>query len=245
MVRVAPVNYTNTYPLLMHLHEMVEDGSVSIETMMPSAIPVALRDGSIELGLAPVGGLSLLDTYYEIGEYGIATEGEVASVCLFSDVPLEKLKSVYLDYQSRTSVKLLKWLMSNYYRQEVEYVNTQNDKYIDQITAEAGGLVIGDRAFDLIDKKKYVYDLGSAWRDATGLPFVFALWVATQPLPDDFIARFDALQKRGVSDIDAVIKTHDLENYKYDMRTYYTQNISYRLREVHRKSIRKFLEETG
>ncbi len=244
MIRIAPVNYTNTYPLLMHLDEMVADGSIKVESMIPSAIPHALQNGMIDLGLAPVGGLSMLDNYYEVGDYGIATEGEVASVCLFSDVPVERLKTVYLDYQSRTSVKLLKWLFENYFDQEVAYLNTTDDGYIDQIAGETGGLVIGDRAFDLLGTKKYVYDLGAAWKVATGLPFVFALWVSQKKLPEDFISRFDSLQARGVGDVDAVIKSHNLEEYKYDMYRYYTENISYKLGDEHRRSIRKFLEET-
>ncbi len=245
MIRIAPVNYTNTYPLLIYLDELVQDKTIEIESMIPSAIPSALQDGAIDLGLAPVGGLSMLDAYHEVGTYGIATEGEVASVCLFSDVPVERLKTVYLDYQSRTSVKLLQWLFKNYFHQDVEYKESTDDSYINQISGETGGLVIGDRAFDLMGRKKHVNDLGAAWNDATGLPFVFAIWVSKRRLSDDFVARFDALQAKGVGDIDAVIKSHHLEDYKYDMHRYYTENISYKLGNEHRMSIRKFLEEVG
>ncbi len=245
MIRLAPVNYTNTYPLLMHLTELEEAGELSIESMMPSAIPLALREGRIDLGLAPVGGLHLLPEYHVVGGYGIGTEAEVASVCMFSDVPVDQIETVLLDYQSRSSTALLRWLFRFYYKKEVEFMSTSDDSYISQIRGTTAGLVIGDRAFELLGQTPYVYDLGREWNRATGLPFVFAVWVSTWELPSDFVHRFDALQERGVSDIEAVIAKHALSEHSYDMHRYYTQNISYKLTEKHLEAMHKFLRETA
>ncbi len=245
MLKVAPVNYTNTYPLTYHLDTLVEAGEIELVPLMPSRIPEALAEGRIDLGLAPVGGLSALAQYEVVGQYGIATESEVASVCLFSDVPIEQIKTVYLDYQSRTSVKLVQWLFTYFYRREVDFIPTQNDSYIQNISGESAGLVIGDRAFELLGQRQYVYDLGTEWHKATGLPFVFAVWTASRKLPPDFVQRFDELQARGVADIESVIAQYNLEEHSYDMRQYYTQNITYKLEKPHREAMRKFLGETS
>ncbi len=245
MIRIAPVNYTNTYPLIYHLPKLEKEGIVKVQSMIPSAIPIALQEGSIDLGLAPIGGLSMLSEYHIVGNYGIGTDGPVASVCLFADQSIEDLEYIYLDYQSRTSVKLLKWLIKNHYNKDIKYIQTSDDSYISQITGNTGGLIIGDRAFDQLSKNKYCYDLGEIWKEATGLPFVFAVWVSKYTLDPDFIHQFDELQAQGLKDIHAVIEHYNLQNASYDMEKYYTQNISYQITDRHRQSMEMFLKESN
>ena len=78
----------------------------------PANVAAFLINDQIDAGLVPVAIIPLLKEHYVIADYGIACDGEVASVCLFSDVPLAAIKSIYLDYQSRTSVELLKILFA-------------------------------------------------------------------------------------------------------------------------------------
>ncbi len=110
MIKIAPVNYTNTYPLLYKMDDLMAKYDIELVPMIPSAIPAAVQSGAVDLGLAPVAGLSMIDSPRLVGDYGIASEWEVASVALFSDVPIEEIEEVLLDFHSRTSVRLLKWL---------------------------------------------------------------------------------------------------------------------------------------
>ena len=106
-----------------------------------------LINDEIDLGLIPVAVIPQLKEYI-CGDYCIGTEGEVASVCLFSEVPVNEIEKVYLDYQSRTSVDLLKWLMKEYWDIHPEIINSTDENYRKEIKGTTAGLVIGDRAFE-------------------------------------------------------------------------------------------------
>ena len=107
-IKVGIVSYLNTRPLIYGLKlepivsqiELIEDN--------PARLAEMLKNNEIDLGLIPVAAIAELNESYLSGDYCIGTEGEAASVCLFSEVPLEQIEKVYLDYQSRTSVELLK-----------------------------------------------------------------------------------------------------------------------------------------
>ena len=76
------------------------------------------------------------------------------------------------------------------------------------ISGDKAGLVIGDRAFDLNKKYKYVYDLSLSWKKMTGLPFVFAAWISNKELPENFISELELALKNGVNNIsDSLVYT--------------------------------------
>jgi chorismate dehydratase len=156
----------------------------------------------------------------------IGANGAVASVALFSEVPIDEIKSIYLDYQSRTSVQLLKILLTQYWKVEVNFL-VASEEYIAQISGTTAGVIIGDRALENLSKYPYVYDLSLAWKQHTGLPFVFAAWVANQPIPAAFMTAFDAANEHGLSHLDEVIAGVPDSEQKYNLQKYYTENISY------------------
>ena len=161
-------------------------------------------------------------------------------MALFSEVPMNEIKKVYLDYQSRTSVELLKYLMKEYWGINPEIIQATNDDYRRQISGTTGGLVIGDRALEQRKVSTFIYDLGSEWRSITGLPFVFAAWVSTKKLPDDFIRQFNEANAKGLQHIDEIAsgEVFDL----YDLKKYYTLHLSYLLDERKRKGMELFLQ---
>ena len=181
-----------------------------------------------------------LPEYHIIGDHCIGTEGEIASVALFSEVPMEQIKKVWLDYQSRSSVALLKWLMKEYWGISPELVEATNEDYRKEIKGTTAGLVIGDRAFEQRKISTFIYDLGSEWRAITGLPFVFAAWVSIHPLPPEFIEEFDQANAIGLDHIDEIVATTDAD--LFDMKKYYNLHLSYMLDEGKRIAIEKFLE---
>ena len=146
----------------------------------PARLADRLMKDEIDVGLVPVAVIPQLTSYHIVGDYCIGTEGEIASVALFSEVPMDEIKKVYLDYQSRTSVALLKWLMKEYWGIDPEIMQAVDENYRNEIKGTTAGLVIGDRAFEQRKISTFIYDLGSEWKKITGLPFVFAAWVSTK-----------------------------------------------------------------
>ena len=190
----------------------------------PAEIARKLLAGEIDIGLVPVTVLQQLPDNHIYTDYCIGCNGPVASVCLFSEVPLEKVEKVLLDYQSRTSVALAKILISEHWKLEPQLIDTKSDFRAD-IKGTTAGVVIGDRALQQRKISPYIYDLGEAWKNFTGLPFVFANWIANKKLPDEFIAAFNEANRSGLLHIDEVVAETPYD--VFDLKEYYTKYIDY------------------
>jgi chorismate dehydratase len=239
-IRVGTVNYLNTKPLEYGLKRPPVNDMVELTEDYPSRLADKLINDEIDLGLIPVAVLPQLPQYKIVGDYCIGTEGEVASVCLFSEVPVEEIKKVYLDYQSRSSVALLRWLMREYWGSNAEIVQAVDENFRKEIKGTTGALVIGDRALEQRKISTFIYDLGSEWKKITGMPFVFAAWVSIKELPEEFIKAFNEANALGLEHLDEIIAANPFESY--DLKKYYTLHISYKLDDNKRKSMNYFLE---
>ena len=227
--------------MLVGLEQAPLKDQIDLLLQFPSRLVPMLKNGEIDIALLPVAALNELPAYHIVSEYCISTEDEVASVALFSQVPIEEIETVLLDYQSRTSVMLCKLLFKKYWKKEVKFIEADGDDYFKQISGRTAGLIIGDRALKFIDKTNYFYDLGAAWKSMTGMPFVFAVWVSMNQLPEAFVSQFNTANGVGVSNIDDVIKSNEFP--EYDLSFYYRQNMSYKLTDIKRNSIKLYLSE--
>ncbi len=205
----------------------------------PSLIAQHLRDGSVDMGLVPVAAIPTIPGASIVSDYGIGAEGNVASVCLFSKVPLEDIERVYLDYQSRTSVRLAQVLLKHYWKKDVVLLQAP-EHYIELIDGRDAGVIIGDRALAQLPHFPYIYDLAEHWQQFTGLPFIFAAWVANKELPEAFLQQFNEANALGLRHLDEVIAENPYP--VYDLNTYYKENIRYFLDEEKRKGLALFLE---
>lgn len=239
-VRVGIVNYLNTKPLIYGLQQSPIKDMIELTGDYPARVASLLAAGQIDVGLIPVAVIPELPSWHINGNYCIGTEGEIASVGLFSEVPMQQVEKVYLDYQSRSSVALLKWLMKESWGIDPGIIQADDESFRDQIKGTTAGLVIGDRALEQRKVSTFIYDLGSEWRAITGLPFVFAAWVSTRPLPDDFIRLFDEANAVGLNHIDEIVRDNPYE--LYDLKKYYTLHLSYQLDQQKRRGMKKFLE---
>ena len=176
-IRVGAVSYINTRPLLFGLRRSGLMDRIDLLEEYPSKIAAMLLNDEIDVGLVPVAVIPQMKEAHIITDYCIGTEGEVASVGLFSEVPIEQVKTVLLDYQSRTSVNLARILLKEYWKLSPILEDATAD-FRSNINGTTAGVVIGDRALEQRKISAYTYDLGSAWKAHTGLPFVFAAWVA-------------------------------------------------------------------
>lgn len=241
-IRVGIVNYLNTKPLLYGIEHAPVRDKIELIPGYPANIAAMLLEGKIDVGLVPVAIIPGLPEAHIITDYCIGCDGEVASVCLLSNVPLQQIKKVLLDYQSRTSAILVKILFEKYWKLEVEWADTQND-FRNQISGTTAGLVIGDRCLEYRVKVDFVYDLGEAWKDFTGLPFVFAAWISNKQLSTEFVSAFNDANKQGVAAIEKVAAENIINGI--DSITYFKKNISYMMDEGKRKGMEKFLGYLG
>lgn len=239
-IRVAAVSYLNTKPLIYGFEQGMMMDEVELVTDFPANIAQMLVKNEVEIALIPVASIPLLEEHYIISDYCIGTKGEVASVCLFSDVPLEEIDTILLDYQSMTSVGLLKILLKEYWKINPLF-EVATEGYEQKIMENTAGLVIGDRAFKQRQQSRYVYDLGAAWFAMTGQPFVFAVWVSNKILSTSFIDKFNETLGEGFKVLEKIIEK---ENYAfYDLKKYYEDNISYHLNDEKRMAINTYLEK--
>jgi len=240
-IRIGAVSYLNTKPLLYGL----ENGAISDEIELvldyPANLVNALKNDQIDIGLIPVAALLDLDTYQIVSDYCIGTEGEVASVCVFSEVPMEQIDTVILDYQSRTSVLLCKLLFERHWRKQVKFIEAQDESYLENIKGNVAGLVIGDRALKSRTKYSHIYDLGLGWKDMTGLPFVFAVWVSLNPLNEEFLQSFNLANQEGLAHLQEVASQANFS--QYDVAYYFAHNISYLLSNEYKQAMELFLDK--
>jgi chorismate dehydratase len=223
-IRVGAVSYLNTKPLIYGFENGMLTDAITLTIDYPSKIAEKLINDDLDIGLVPVAVMPQLKKSHIISNYCIACDGEVASVCLFSEVPLTEIQSIILDYQSRTSVALLKVLLKEHWKISPELIMGETG-YENKISGTTAGLVIGDRAFKQRLQSPYIYDLGAAWKEMTGLPFVFAAWVSNKKLDENFLAEFNKAVGVGLNELGAIVVKQD---YTYfDLMEYYTKNIKF------------------
>jgi len=239
-VRVGAVSYLNTKPLIYGIEKGLIKNEAELIIDYPSKIASMLLENQIDVGLVPVAIIPQMQEYHIISDYCIGSVGEVASVCLFSEVPLDKIEKVLLDYQSRTSVALLKILIKEFWKIQVEFEDTSNG-YLSQISGTTAGLVIGDRALQQRKLSSFIYDLGREWYNCTRLPFVFAAWISNKKLDENFIKDFNEANAFGLNRINEVVAENPYSIF--DLRHYYSGCISFTFDENKRKGLRLFLQK--
>src|SRR5574338_133967 len=132
-IRVGAVSYLNTKPLLYGIKRHPVLNEIELIEDYPSRIAQMLIDDEVDIGLIPVAATLRLKEWYIDSDYCIGSDGTVASVCIFCDVPIGEVKKVYLDYQSRTSVNLAKVLLKEYWKKEVKLIDATGEDFRDQI----------------------------------------------------------------------------------------------------------------
>lgn len=236
-IRISLVSYWNTKPFLYGLQHAPMREKLDLQLDIPSVGGRKILDGNVDIGLVPVAVLAKLDDARLITDYCIGANGKVMSVCLYSHVPIEEIKEIFLDDHSMTSVRLLRILLNEYWKIQPALLPAYTG-YTDDIHGTTAGLVIGDRAIALNDHFPYVYDLAEAWKAYTGLPFVFAAWIARTPQFIDNMFELNEALKYGVHNIAKVVEEANTQIFtKESLYDYLTNYISYDLDADKRRAL--------
>jgi len=239
-IRISIVSYLNAKPFVYGIEKSGFLSDYILEKDIPSVCADKLIQGKVDIGLIPVASLPFLKEYHILTDYCIGAIGAVSSVVLYSQVPLGEIKTILLDFHSRTSVMLARILAKKYWETELNWINAQED-HIKNIKGSVAGIVIGDRTFELDNKFEFTYDLSQEWHKFTGLPFVFACWVSNKMLPKDFITQFEKAIAFGVKNKQQVIDNLRDSYNAVNVEEYLTSYISYELDAAKRKALQLFL----
>lgn len=187
-MKIGRIPYINCYPV----YGAIDRGVVRLDAELIDGVPTDLnrRMGAGELDISVVSAVEYArdaDRYLLLPDLAISCDGPVRSVVLFSRRPAGELgaRNVIVSRSSMTSVALLELLFENVWHARPRFVPGDaeiKDVVVDNATDTDARLVIGDAALVLgtnhRDRYPFVYDLGQTWKDWTGQPFVFAVWVA-------------------------------------------------------------------
>ena len=188
-VRVACVEYLNTVPLIEGLEKLDQ---LTLERAAPSRIVDLLVGGRADIGL-----VSLIDaarspaplSLLPVGMIGC--DGPTMTVRIVSKVPLADVRRLHADTDSHTSTALARLILEKQFGARVDVIDY--DAREDMPLGRAGDepealLLIGDKVVTLEQRLKqfpHALDLGEAWKDLTGLPFVYAVWMCRDGEQDD------------------------------------------------------------
>jgi len=202
-VRIGAVSYLNTKPLVAGLEARGDLFSLRFD--LPSRCAALLHGGEVDLGLIPAIEYQRGD-YWIVPDLAIGANGPIASVAVFSRVPVERIRTIALDTSSRTSVALTRILSARHWGIAPEFVPAEPDLRTMLAKADAA-LLIGDPAL-VVDPAAYdalKLDLGSEWQAMTGLPFVFAVWTGRAGvMSPEHVAELQAARDRGLASLPAI-----------------------------------------
>jgi len=232
-IKISAVSYTNTKPFIYGLEHSDLINQIELTLDMPADCAAKVIDQTVDIGLMPVAAFPLVPNANIIGGYCIGSVGAVNSVFIFSHVPVQEIKTLRLDRQSRTSNNLAKVLLKFHWAQEVEFTADQE--------AQTDAIVlIGDRTFGNRELYAFSYDMGKEWMKFTGLPFLYAAWIANRAIPDAFVVQFDEALKFGLAHRNEVLK--DLPQVNgFDMEDYLMHKLDFELTPQKREAMDLFL----
>ena len=190
--RIALVEYLNTYPFSEGIRLSGLEKDNEIHRVPPSLCAQLFEERKVDISLCPVGALGDMPDYEICGKYCIGADGEVGTVVLLSQVPIDSITHVCLDDESRTSNILLQILAKNHWKKNWSYF------YNDKAELPESCLMIGDKVFENRSGFAYSYDLAAEWKSMTGLPMVFAVWIMKPGTGKDIINAIDDAFKLGM-----------------------------------------------
>jgi chorismate dehydratase len=239
-IRIGAVGYLNTRPLVHGLDRRPE---LDVRFDVPSRCAALLHAHAIDLGVIPSIEFARGD-YRIVPGISIASEGEVASVALFLRCPLERVRTVALDASSRTSAALLRVLCAERFGLSPAWEEHRPDVHA-MLAAHDAALVIGDPAlyFDHEGAGVSKLDLGAAWTEWTGLPFVWAFWAGYPETVSPVVVEWlTTARDQGVAAIDAIAQGYAAgdEARAAVARRYLRSNVQWDLSERHVDALRRF-----
>ncbi|MFQ5810710.1 MAG: menaquinone biosynthetic enzyme MqnA/MqnD family protein, partial [Armatimonadota bacterium] len=172
--RIGAVPYLNAVPLVHALEH--EGGAHDLTYAEPSVLAEQLRAGDIDVGLIPLMEYLAGTGRCVVRNVSISSRGPARSVKLFSNRPWDEVRVVAAHSASRSSAAMARVLLQEQYGHEVELRRMAPD-VAEMLRSADAAMLIGDPCLAATDVDAvHQMDLGAAWDDFAGLPFVYAVW---------------------------------------------------------------------
>ena len=243
MTRLGAVSYLNVRPLVYGLES---DPLFTLRYDVPSVCAALLKDEAIDLGMIP-SIEALRGGYCLVPDLGIISDGPVASVALFTRMPLDQVQRIGLDTSSRTSAGLTRILCLERWHISPEFVPLAPDAAARLDGCDAA-LLIGDPAL-FLDHQAAGFqkiDLGAEWTSMTGLPFVWAAWAGRKgAVGEREITALKAARDRGVEHSDAIADDYCGPERAPLGRRYLRENMRYRLGVREIEGLQRYFDLAG
>lgn len=239
-IRISAVSYTNTKPFLYGIQNSAIIDKIDLSLDIPADCAQKLIDDKVDIGLIPVAATLNLPEWHIVTDYCIGAVGAVNSVFIFSNCDIQDVKAVQLDPQSRTSNNLARVLLKNYWKIQPELITDAAD-YAQSTDPNIAFVQIGDRTFGKKEQYKYVYDLSEHWQKLTGLPFLFAAWIANKPISEEFVSEFNEALKHGLAHRTELLKEIP-QRADFDLEDYLMHKLEFELTEDKKKAMYLFLD---
>jgi len=239
-IRISAVSYTNTKPFIYGLQHtgIVDEIELSLDN--PTDCAQKLIDDVVDIGLIPVAATLSLKEWHIVSDYCIGAVGAVNSVFIFSNCDIKEVKTLQADPQSRTSNNLARVLFKNYWKSDHQ-MNSNPADYGLSDEPNTAFVQIGDRTFGKKEQYPFVYDLAEEWQKFTGLPFVFAAWIANKPVTAEFTARFNQSLKYGLDHRAELLKEIPARD-DFDVEDYLMHKLDFELTEGKKRALHLFLD---
>lgn len=243
-VRISAVRYSNTYPLIYGLEHSGIELNAEIEIDHPADTAKKIIEGKADIGLIPVVAIHQNPALSIVGDFCIGSRGPVRTVLLLSNKPIEELDTIYLDYRSRTSVALTRLLAGKFWKRDFRWVATDREFSFLNIADNEGLVLIGDQCYEMESHYSHRTDLAVEWNKYTGLPFVFACWVANKSFSSKFLEKFNKAMAYGLANIDMVVEAYGNRGSMPPdvLKDYLTNNIDFLLDDEKRIAMHAFFK---
>ncbi|MFY9823630.1 MAG: menaquinone biosynthesis protein [Thermoanaerobaculia bacterium] len=241
-LRVGIVNFLNSKPLAWGFLKGHHADLFAPTYHPPALVARLLAQGNLDIGLIPSIEVQRIPNLRVLPDMCVGAQEEVRSVVLVSRGPIEEVRRVALDLNSRTSATLVRILLRERWGLDPEYLHERPDP--ERMLAEAdAALIIGDPALRLDRERYQVIDLAAEWKALTGLPFVFAVW-AVRPEVEipDLPFYFKSSLRYGLSSLDILVReaAAELGLDSSEVRAYLTENLHFFLRAEELEGLEEF-----
>jgi chorismate dehydratase len=238
-LRISAVSYTNTKPFIYGIQHTDLVNKIELSLDNPTDCAQKLIDDMVDIGLIPVAATLSLPYWEIVSDYCIGAVGAVNSVFIFSNCDIQEVKTLQMDPQSRSSNNLAKVLLKNFWKIAPGLIIGADDYSVSN-EPNTAFVQIGDRTFGKKNNYKYVYDLAEEWQKFTGLPFVFAAWIANKPIPKEFINEFNVALKLGLDHRVELLKELPARA-DFDLEDYLMHKLDFELTEAKKEALHLFL----
>ena len=188
-LRLGDIAFVNSWPVTYALAQGIVPAPATIVRGTPTELNARLADGALDVSaVSALAYLQHADEVLLLPDLAIGSESGVNSVLLVSRCPLRELagQTIAVTPHGATTPVLLRILLEQAYGVRAHY-EVGRWLFPDVLRDYPAALVIGDdalRALPVARDDYQTWDLGALWREWTGLPMVYAVWVARREAVD-------------------------------------------------------------